>query len=96
MFFYFSSELLITQFLKGEGAPEDAAETLQIGLQYMHIMLFGLLPVGICQAYSGTLRDTGQTRVPMIASLVAILVNLAGNALLIYGLLGLWQIVCRI
>ena len=87
--FYLYSEQLICQFLKGEGAPEDAAETLQIGLQYMRIMLIGLLPVGLCQAYSGTLRDTGQTRVPMIASIAAILVNLAGNALLIYGLYGL-------
>ncbi|MBR3736396.1 MAG: MATE family efflux transporter, partial [Lachnospiraceae bacterium] len=36
--FYLYSEQLICQFLKGEGAPEDAAETLQIGLQYMRIM----------------------------------------------------------
>ena len=87
--FYLYSEVLISQFLKGEGTAEDAAETLQIGLKYMRIMLIGLLPVGLCQAYSGTLRDTGQTRVPMIASLVAIMVNLAGNALLIYGMFGL-------
>ena len=87
--FYRYSEPLISLFLKGEGTPEDAAETLEIGLSYMHIMLAGLIPVGLCQAYSGTLRDTGQTRVPMIASLIAILVNLTGNALLIYGLFGL-------
>ena len=87
--FYRYSEPLISLFLKGEGTPEDAAETLEIGLSYMHIMLAGLIPVGLCQAYSGTLRDTGQTRVPMIASLIAIMVNLTGNALLIYGLFGL-------
>ncbi len=87
--FYRYSEVLISQFLKGEGAPEDAAETLQIGQRYMRIMLIGLLPVGLSQAYSGTLRDTGQTRAPMIASVIAIIVNLAGNAILIYGLFGL-------
>jgi len=80
---------LISMFLKGEGTPEDAAETLKIGLQYMDIMLIGLIPVGFNQAYAGTLRDTGETRVPMIASLVAISVNFVGNLLLIYGLLGL-------
>ncbi len=82
------AEPLIDLFLKGEGAPSDAAETLAIGLDYMYIMLIGLIPVGICNAYSGTLKDIGQTRVPMMASLAAILVNLVGNALLIYGLLG--------
>ena len=85
---YLYSEPLIGLFLKGEGAPSDAAETLSIGLDYMHIMLIGLIPVGISNAYAGTLKDIGQTKVPMIASFAAILVNLAGNALLIYGLLG--------
>lgn len=80
---------LISMFLKGEGSPADAAETLKIGMEYMEIMLIGLIPVGVTQAYAGTLRDTGQTRVPMIASLVAIVVNLVGNFLLIYGMLGL-------
>ncbi len=88
MFLYLYSEPLIGLFLKGEGAPSDAAETLSIGLDYMYIMLIGLIPVGICNAYAGTLKDIGQTKVPMIASFAAILVNLAGNALLIYGLLG--------
>ena len=83
------SSALIMKFLKGEGKPEDAAETLKIGQEYMRIMLIGLIPVGATQAYSGTLRDTGETKVPMIASLVAIIVNLLGNALLIYGYLGL-------
>lgn len=83
------SSTLISLFLKGEGKPEDAAETLKIGMEYMQIMLIGLVPVGINQAYAGTLRDIGQTKVPMIASVVAIAVNFVGNVLLIYGLLGL-------
>lgn len=83
------SSTLISLFLKGEGKPEDAAETLKIGLQYMQIMLIGLIPNGINQAYAGTLRDIGQTKVPMIASVIAIAVNFVGNVLLIYGLLGL-------
>ncbi len=87
--YWYFAEGLIGQFLQGEGTPEDAAETLQIGLEYLHIILISLIPIGICQAYSGTLRDIGQTKVPMLASLAAILVNLAGNYLLIYGKLGL-------
>ncbi|MBR6898306.1 MAG: MATE family efflux transporter [Lachnospiraceae bacterium] len=86
--FALASDTLIGLFLKGEGSPEDAAETLAIGRDYMSIMLAGLIPVGISNAYAGTLRDTGQTRVPMFAAVIAIFVNLIGNALLIYGLLG--------
>ena len=89
VFLYFKADFLIRLFLQGEGAPEDAAETLQIGINYTRILLIGQIPVGICQAYSGTLRDIGKTRVPMFASLIAILVNLTGNALLIYGMFGL-------
>ena len=80
---------LINLFLLGEGDPADAAETLQIGINYMHVILISLIPIGITQAYAGTLRDLGSTKVPMFASLAAIFVNLTGNWLLIYGHLGL-------
>ncbi|MBE7068903.1 MAG: MATE family efflux transporter [Ruminococcaceae bacterium] len=80
---------LINLFLLGEGDPADAAETLKIGISYMRIILISLVPVGLTQAYAGTLRDLGSTRVPMYASICAILVNLVGNWLLIYGKLGL-------
>ncbi len=87
--FAFFSPWLIEQFLQGEGSPEDAAETLVIGVNYMKIILISLIPIGLSSAYSGTLRDTGHTSVPMIAAFAAISVNLVGNALLIYGLFGL-------
>ena len=80
---------LINLFLLGEGDPADAAETLKIGVDYMHIILISLIPVGLTQAYAGTLRDLGSTKVPMFASIAAIFVNLIGNYLLIYGHLGL-------
>lgn len=86
LFFLFYAPTLIAQFLKGEGSPEDAAQTLAIGSSYFKIMLIGLIPVGITNAYAGTLRDISATKVPMMASLTAIVVNLVGNALLIYGL----------
>ena len=51
-------------------------------------MLFGLLPFAINQCFSSTLRDVGETFSPMVASLIAICVNLVGNYLLIYGSFG--------
>lgn len=86
---YFGAGDLVGMYLKGEGSPSDALETLKIGTSYMNIMLVGLIPVGIAFAYSGTLRDVGQTKVPMIASVIAIFVNLIGNFILIYGYFGL-------
>ena len=80
---------LINLFLLGEGDPADAAETLKIGISYMRIILISLIPIGLTQAYAGTLRDIGSTKVPMYASLCAIFVNLVGNWLLIYGKFGL-------
>ena len=85
----FLSPVLINLFLLGEGDPADAAETLVIGVDYMHIILISLVPIGITQAYSGTLRDLGSTKVPMFSSICAIFVNLVGNFLLIYGHFGL-------
>jgi len=87
--YYFNKEYLIGLFLKGEGSPSDAAETLQIGINYMVIMLIGMIPNGICNCYAGTLRETGETKVPMYASFAAVFINLIGNYLLIYGHLGL-------
>ena len=81
--------VLINLFLMGEGDPADAAETLSIGISYMHIILISLVPIGLTQAYAGTLRDLGSTKVPMFASMCAIFVNLIGNYLLIYGHFGL-------
>ncbi|MBR5938484.1 MAG: MATE family efflux transporter [Clostridiales bacterium] len=84
----FSSRFLIHLFLLGEGNPADAAESLEIGVDYMRIILISLIPIGLTQAYAGTLKDLGRTKVPMIASLCAIVVNLIGNFILIYGYLG--------
>ena len=87
--FAFCAPFLIELFLKGEGNPADAAETLEIGVDYMKIILISLIPIGLTQAYAGTLKDLGRTKVPMVASICAIFVNLVGNFLLIYGYFGL-------
>ena len=81
--FLFGGQTLIGLYLQGDGDPLHAAETLEHGLSYLHIMLFGLLPFALCNAYSGTLRETGQTMVPMISGIVAVFVNLIFNYILI-------------
>ena len=80
---------LIGMYLRGEGDPTAAAATLQYGLDYLKVMLWGLLPFALSNAYCGTLRECGQTRVPMAAGICAVLVNLGLNYVLIFGHLGL-------
>lgn len=81
-------EDLIRTFLMGEGDVENIEASLAYGMGYLRIMLPGLLPFALVQCYSGTLRETGETVLPMKAGIVAVLVNLVFNAILIFGLLG--------
>ncbi len=89
LFFFFFGRGLIGSFLHGEGLKSDAEETLRIGVDYLNVMLVGFFPYSIAMAYAGTLRETGETAVPMKASFAAFMVNLVGNFLLIYGYFGL-------
>ncbi len=79
---------LIGLYLTGDGSVEDAALTLQYGRDYLHVILLGLLPFAITNAYSSTLRETQETLVPMLAGVAAVLVNLGLNYVLIFGHFG--------
>lgn len=79
---------LIALYLRGEGTAESAASTLYYGKQYLWIMLLGLPPFMMLQVYSSTLRECGQTILPMKAGVVAVFVNLILNYILIYGKFG--------
>ncbi len=75
-------------FLKGDANGGDITLTLSYAESYIKVILVGLVPFTLSQAYAGTLRETGQTFIPMVASVAAILTNLCFNWLLIYGHLG--------
>ena len=87
--FLVAGNSLISIYLQGEGAAESIAATLQYGRQYLLIILFGLPPFMMVQVYSSTLRECGQTVLPMKAGIVAVFVNLILNYILIYGHFGL-------
>jgi len=88
IFLCFGSNL-IQLYLTGDGDPQDAADTLRFGREYLNVMLFGMLPFALTGAYSSTLRETGKATIPMIASVSAVFVNLILNYVLIFGHLGL-------
>lgn len=85
---FFFSEELISLFLHQSDDGLDLEKTLGFAKDYIFIMLLQLLPFALTQAYSGTLRETGQTVVPMCAGIAAFLINVSLNYVLIFGKLG--------
>lgn len=86
--FYFLSDALIGLYLTGEGSPQLVADTLAAGREYMFMMLWGMLPFAVTNAYAGTLRECGQPKAPMVAGIIATFVNLVFNYILIFGHFG--------
>lgn len=79
---------LIMLYLHEESGTLALGNTLQYGKDYLYVMLFGLLPFGIEAAYTGTIRECGETVISMVAGVVAVFVNLVLNYILIFGKLG--------
>lgn len=88
VFFALFGGNLINLYLKGEGTAADIAASFGFAREYMLIMLIGFLPFCITQAYSSTLRETGHSVVPMVAGVIAVIINLSLNYVLIFGKFG--------
>ena len=86
--FLVASDPLIGLYLTGEGDQADAAGILHYGRMYLMVMLWGLPAFAFSNAYGSTLRESGETMVPMAASIAAVFVNLILNWVLIFGNLG--------
>ena len=80
-------DLLISSFLH-KGTDGDLALTMAAGEKYLSFIIIGLVPFALSQVYASTLRETGETVIPMIASVTSIVTNFVFNGLLIFGLLG--------
>ena len=86
--FWFFREPLIRLFLTDTGSGGDLEATLGYGKTYLEVMMVGLIPFAIVQMYSSTMRETGETAIPMKASTLAVLVNMCFNYILIFGKFG--------
>lgn len=86
--FLLKGKTLISLFLHETDGVGNAQATLQYGYTYLLVMLIGLFPFVVSMAYSNTLRDTGETVMPMVAGIVAVVVNLCLNYVLIFGHFG--------
>ena len=86
--FVFFGENLVSLYLQGTDDGGDPAAALGFGMGYLKIMMYSLPAFALVQVYSNTLRECGETVVPMRAGITAVFVNLVFNYLLIYGKLG--------
>lgn len=82
------SRPLISLFLRGDGDAAMAEKMLGFGHEYLMVILIGLPAFAVSTSYAGTLREMGETRLPMIASVSAVATNAVFNYLLIFGRLG--------
>lgn len=78
----------IQLYLNGSSDGGDTAAALRYGTGYLRIMLLSFPPFMFLQVYAGTLRECGETVVPMKAGIAAVFVNLLLNYILIYGKFG--------
>ena len=87
--FVFAGDSLISLYLNDSGSVGDITLALQYGLEYLAIMVIGLVPFALAQTYISSVRECGQTFVPMIAGVAAVFTNLILDVILIFGLLGM-------
>lgn len=84
LLFAFKGRDLISLFLtESEGASPELA--LELGMQYLGIILIGLIPFAVNQAYATNIKETGQTVVPMFAGMLAVATNAILDYCLIFG-----------
>ena len=87
--FGFFHEPLIKLFLHEGSETGDLELALHYAKKYFAIVIFAQIPNTITQIYASTLRETGETRVPLFASIASVVLNAILNFILIFGKLGL-------
>ena len=86
LLFVTKGESLISLYLTDTSGSGATGAALQYGSQYLIIMMAGLIPFAVNQAYATNIKETGQTLIPMIASFVAVGSNAILDYLLIFGI----------
>lgn len=89
LIFGFYGDELISLYLTDTGdGVADVKATLRYGRNYLNVMMIGIFPFALAQVYATTLRETGQTTLPMVSGIAAVLINLILNYILIFGHFG--------
>lgn len=88
LIFIFFGDFLIELYLHDTDASANLELTAEFARRYLNIMLIGLVPFAISNIFTSTLKETGQTVVPMVTGFVAVFVNCFLNYVLIFGNFG--------
>lgn len=79
-------DALISTFLHAGESSGDLNLTLSCGREYLAVFVIGLIPYAVSQSYASTLRETGDTVVPMYSSIIALFCNCGLNYVFIFVL----------
>lgn len=86
--FVFLGSFLIDSYLHEGTEPMDLELAFDQAKKYLSIMIIGLIPFAITQVYGSTFREVEKPIIPMVASIIAVVINLIFNYLLIFGKFG--------
>ena len=81
-------EPLINMFLHEGSSSGNIQETFNYAKNYLYIMVIGIAPFVISNCYNTTLKESGQTVVPMKAGVLAVVFDIVLNYIFIFGKLG--------
>ncbi len=84
--FIFCGDSLINAYLSDGSYNCDLNKAHSLAKSYLKIIMIGFPAYSVTQIYAGTLKESGETFVPMVAGFVAVVVNTVINAVLIFGL----------
>ena len=84
----FLHEPLINMFLHEGSSSGNIQETFNYAKNYPYIMVIGIAPFVISNCYNTTLKESGQTVVPMKAGVLAVVFDIVLNYIFIFGKLG--------
>jgi len=90
LFFMAAGKPLIALFLHENSDGTNLALTLSEAYRYIFVMSISFLPYSINSAYSEMLRENNRARVPMRASIIALITSLLLNLVLVplFGVVG--------
>lgn len=88
VFMFFGKNLVQLYMNESVNSLDTIALTTHYALDYIDIMLVGILPFAMSTALGSSMRDTGKTVLVMIGSMSGVCVNFCLNYCLIFGNFG--------
>jgi len=86
--FIFFDDFLLGLYMKGQSEDIDPVLAMDLGKEYLRIMLVGIPFIVITQVYATSLRETDESFKPMVAGVVSVIVDIVFNYFLIFGKFG--------